>query len=473
MRQFSSGSNGIVLWLTGLSGAGKSTLAHALRDELSHAMTLACVLDGDDVRRGLSCDLGFSETDRAENNRRVAEVARLMASAGMTVIVALISPYRKYRHCAREIVETSEVPFFEIFVDTPLAVCEERDVKGFYKRARASEIQNFTGVQVPYEKPLSPDAIVFPAKESVTDSVAAVMRVLLSKIDLPMTKDTSVSATRTMDANWRNWTQINIERRCDPLGVKQILLENGFAPNEIAGAMGQSYPRDGVDIDFEELANVRITQPESGAVKFESHDLQLYTLDRFLSHAECEELIEIINQNLRPSTLTVESKDKHFRTSSTCHLSECGYPLVNAIDERIAATLGIDLAYSEGIQAQKYLPGQQFKPHTDFFEPGTAEYKAHCAKTGNRTWTFMIYLSDVEKGGGTAFSRVGHVFFPKRGMAVVWNNLRRDGTPNRFSVHSGEPVEEGAKIIITKWFRERGTGKMFLRDCSAAVGWQR
>ena len=387
-----------------------------------------------------------------------------MASTGMIVIVGLISPYRNDRRRARKIVEASGTTFFEVFVDTPLDVCEERDHKGLYKRARAREIRNFTGIHAPYEKPLSPDITVFPAKETVATSVAAVMRLVSSPMEDPAEADSipvGPESGRAMDANWRNWVKVNLERRCTAAGIKQILLDNGFPAREIAAAMGESYPQDAEEIDFEALANVRVTRPESGAVKFLGDDLQLYALEHFLTEEECGDLVKIINTNLRPSTVTVESNDKYFRTSSTCFLTECRTPLVEALDQKIATTLGINVSYSEPIQAQKYLPGQQFKLHTDFFQPGTKEYKEHCQQAGNRTWTFMIYLSDVENGGGTAFPKIGHTFLPRKGMAVTWNNLCRDGTPNRFSLHSGEPVEAGEKIIITKWFREKGVGNMF------------
>ncbi|HSI14415.1 MAG TPA: adenylyl-sulfate kinase [Chthoniobacter sp.] len=174
MRQKSGAHRGAVLWLTGLSGAGKTTLARALEEELLRGTFHPVVLDGDEVRRGLSADLGFSQEDRRENNRRVAEVARLMAAAGMIVIVALISPYRRDRTRARKVVEAADATFFEIFVDTPLAVCEGRDSKGLYKRARADKIRDFTGVHAPYEKPRSPDVTVYPATDSVSESVTTV-----------------------------------------------------------------------------------------------------------------------------------------------------------------------------------------------------------------------------------------------------------------------------------------------------------
>lgn len=266
-----------------------------------------------------------------------------------------------------------------------------------------------------------------------------------------------------MDESWSNWTRLNLERGCAPVGIKQILTENGFAQSEIEAVMGKDYPGEGPNIDYKRLAAVRITKLKSGARKFRSGKIQLYTLDQFLNGAECDEITRITNENLLPSTVTVQSADNQFRTSFTWHLSDSRYPIVRAVDKKIADTIGISIAYSEGIQAQKYLPGQQFKPHTDFFEPGTDEYKVHCEHSGNRTWTFMVYLTDVTEGGGTAFREIEKTFFPKKGMAVIWNNLNADGTPNSFTLHSGEPVVRGEKVIITKWFRERGAGPMFLK----------
>lgn len=149
------GQRPAVCWLTGLSGAGKSTIANFVERSL-HAQGLhSYVLDGDNVRHGLSRDLGFTPADRAENVRRVAEVARLMADAGLIVLVAMISPYRSERHMARALL--GEVPFLEVHVDVPLEVAEQRDPKGLYRKARSGELKNFTGIDAPYEAPLAPE----------------------------------------------------------------------------------------------------------------------------------------------------------------------------------------------------------------------------------------------------------------------------------------------------------------------------
>lgn len=153
-RRLHAGQQPATVWLTGLSGAGKSTLAYALERQLMQAGRSACVLDGDNLRHRLNSDLGFSAQDRQENIRRSAEVARLMNDAGLIVICAFISPLRADRDMARNIIGDSN--FFEIHLSTPRAVCEERDPKGLYQKARAGLIPEFTGVSAPYEAPLLP-----------------------------------------------------------------------------------------------------------------------------------------------------------------------------------------------------------------------------------------------------------------------------------------------------------------------------
>ena len=164
------------LWLTGLSGAGKSTIACALERRLLESGHASYVLDGDNVRHGLNRDLGFSPQDRAENIRRIAEVARLLNDAGLIVITAFISPYRADREMARSVVGSAG--FLEVHVNTPIEVCEERDPKGFYKLARAGEIPAFTGVSAPYEPPLNPVCSIDTALHSVDECVELLMGLL-------------------------------------------------------------------------------------------------------------------------------------------------------------------------------------------------------------------------------------------------------------------------------------------------------
>jgi bifunctional enzyme CysN/CysC len=168
-----NGHRPCVLWLTGVSGAGKSTIANLVEQRLFAEGVHTCVLDGDNVRHGLCRDLGFSAADRDENIRRVAEVAKLMVTSGLVVIVAFISPFRAEREAARGLFEPDE--FVEVFVDVPLAVAEARDPKGLYRKARAGEIEGLTGIDAPYEHPEAPELHLDTASLSEQAAAEAVL----------------------------------------------------------------------------------------------------------------------------------------------------------------------------------------------------------------------------------------------------------------------------------------------------------
>ncbi len=167
-----------VLWFTGLSGSGKSTLAGALEQALHQSGVSTYLLDGDNVRHGLCRDLGFSDEDRRENIRRVGEVARLMVDAGLVVLTAFISPHRAERRMVRDMLP--EARFIEVFVDTPLSICEARDPKGLYKKARAGELRNFTGIDAVYEAPLAPE-VHLNGEQLVTDLTLRLLDLLRSR----------------------------------------------------------------------------------------------------------------------------------------------------------------------------------------------------------------------------------------------------------------------------------------------------
>ena len=175
-RRAAHGHRGAVLWFTGLSGSGKSTIGHRVERMLIERGAFAYVLDGDNIRHGLNSDLGFSPEDRVENIRRIGEVARLFADSGALVVSAFISPYREDRDRVRSLLGPGE--FVEVFVDTPLEVCEARDPKGLYKKARAGEISNFTGLDAPYEAPEHPEVHLGTAGLSVDEAAARVIRYL-------------------------------------------------------------------------------------------------------------------------------------------------------------------------------------------------------------------------------------------------------------------------------------------------------
>lgn len=175
-RELMNGHKSAVVWFTGFSGAGKSTLSHALEDYLHKRQVRTYVLDGDNIRRGLCKDLGFDDDSREENIRRIGEVSKLMMEAGVLVLTAFISPFRKDRDIVRNMLREGE--FLEIHVSAPLAVCEERDVKGLYAKARKGEIRNFTGISSPYEEPENPELVLDTNSNTVEDCVSSLIQLL-------------------------------------------------------------------------------------------------------------------------------------------------------------------------------------------------------------------------------------------------------------------------------------------------------
>ena len=184
-RQRLNGHRGCTVWLTGLSGAGKSTIAVDLEKRLLERGVRTYILDGDNVRHGLNKNLGFSPEDRTENIRRIGEVAKLFTDAGMVALTAFISPYRADRDQVRGLMAAGD--FIEVFVDCPVDVCEERDVKGLYKKARAGEIKEFTGVSAPYEAPLRPELTLDTSAQSVEESAKQILAYLERQGIVPAT----------------------------------------------------------------------------------------------------------------------------------------------------------------------------------------------------------------------------------------------------------------------------------------------
>ena len=286
----------------------------------------------------------------------------------------------------------------------------------------------------------------------------------------------------TDHADWCLWLNENIRRGCDHTVLVETLLKNGFDPASIRNVLDgrstfagrelpnpsltafprRNYERPGLTLaDGPYLVSQVLTEK-----------LQLYILPEFLSPQECQDVIAVGSDQLRASMIsspgqrknksTDEDKnagpayvDPNYRTSQTCDLSLLGNAFVKAVDEKICRAMGIPAPFSEGTQLQRYDVGQQFRQHTDYFAPATDEYADFCAEKGNRTWTFMIYLNDVQQGGGTRFFAIKQTILPHLGTAIAWNNRYPDGQVNPDTVHAGLPVEEGFKLIITKWFRER------------------
>jgi len=197
--------------------------------------------------------------------------------------------------------------------------------------------------------------------------------------------------------------------------------------------------------------------PFEGAQRVPAPTLELFIRKRFLTPGECDALIARIDARRRPSDLADHDGTPGYRTSETCDL-DAADSLVAAIDARICAYAGLDPAHGEPIQGQRYAVGQEFKDHTDYFEPTGLDYDAFCGVAGQRTWTVMIYLNEPGDGGATRFRRLGKIVQPETGKLLAWNNLTPAGAPNYETLHAGMKVRRGVKYVITKWFRERPWG---------------
>jgi len=196
---------------------------------------------------------------------------------------------------------------------------------------------------------------------------------------------------------------------------------------------------------------------QAGMQRVPSPRLEMFIKRNFLSTEECEALIGLIEAERRPSTIANHNGDDAFRTSETCDLNHED-AAVAVLNDKLAAISGIDPIYGERLQGQRYEVGQQFKAHTDYFEPDHPDYQTYCAVSGQRTWTFMIYLNDVEAGGATRFKVIDKIIQPERGKLLAWNNRRPDGSLNAATLHHAMKVRKGLKYVITRWYRERPWG---------------
>jgi prolyl 4-hydroxylase len=195
----------------------------------------------------------------------------------------------------------------------------------------------------------------------------------------------------------------------------------------------------------------------AGMQRVPSQRLELFIKRDFLDAAECDALVALIEAEHRPSTIANHNGDDAFRTSETCDMHHAD-PAVAALDRKLAQISGIDPIYGERLQGQRYDVGQEFKAHTDYFEPEHPDYQTYCAVSGQRTWTFMVYLNDVEAGGATRFKVIDKLVQPERGKLLAWNNRRADGSLNAATLHHAMKVRKGLKYVITRWYRERPWG---------------
>ena len=191
-----------------------------------------------------------------------------------------------------------------------------------------------------------------------------------------------------------------------------------------------------------------------GVQKVPNPKLHLYIKRAFLSPAECTRIMALIDAQRRPSTIADDLGDRLFRTSETCHLDPA-LPEVATLEDKIAKLTGLDLAHGEPIQGQRYATGQEFKAHTDYFEPDVPDYFRYSSLSGQLTWTVMIYLNEPEAGGATRFKAINKIVQPETGKLLAWNNLDAEGHVNGNTLHHGMKVRAGTKYVVTKWFRER------------------
>lgn len=265
-----------------------------------------------------------------------------------------------------------------------------------------------------------------------------------------------------VSSRWKNWVVKNLlASTALPVITEQLTL-NGFDADTVRRLLGRNLPSNYVfdrDVEFyRKLATPAfLHQPSINNVTClcDEKEVQLYRVDDFLSAEECHAVIDLSSSKLSPSKLTGAPSAKGIRTSSTCELAFMDSALVTSIDSRIVNFLGLGIGEKEVIQAQHYEQGQYFKPHFDFFPPGTPQYLEHAKRRGQRTWTCMVYLDDGMEGGHTHFTKMGVSVKPHRGTALLWNNLTNTGVPNFNTLHYAEPVTAGNKNVITKWFRDK------------------
>jgi prolyl 4-hydroxylase len=196
---------------------------------------------------------------------------------------------------------------------------------------------------------------------------------------------------------------------------------------------------------------------QAGVQRVPSPKLTLFLRKGFLEPELCAAIVAQVEAQRRPSTLSDPNGDAAFRTSETCDLDPAN-PAVIEVEARIRAFSGLNPAHGEPMQGQRYAVGQEFKGHTDYFEPAGVDYARYCSVAGQRTWTVMIYLNEPEAGGATRFKTIDKIVQPEVGKLLAWNNLRPDGTPNPATIHQGMKVRAGVKYVITTWFREREWG---------------
>ncbi len=287
---------------------------------------------------------------------------------------------------------------------------------------------------------------------------------VLRQVEQNLANIEKVKAASRFNDGWRQWIWSHLGHGISKDTIFQILVNHGFPAKSIEKELNHEFCA--ANVDHAMVARVTGAQGSRvflpNAERKETIHAEIYTLENFLTNEECEHVLALMEGSLEPSRVFAEQQVNEARTSQTCFFRdrENRQAYVRVIEERACRLLGIHPSHLECIQGQYYEVGQEYQPHADFFSPGTREYEENCGEgaQGQRTWTVLIYLKDDFEGGQTCFNNLGFEIQPKRGMALIWNNLQPSGDPNPYTLHQAKPVEKGTKAIVNIWFRERGDG---------------
>ena len=266
--------------------------------------------------------------------------------------------------------------------------------------------------------------------------------------------------------DWKWWVWTYVKNNKNKENLFTILLNNGYeweaiqkeldytpvTKNNILSKERQKALNEDKDVFVRNLNKVLADNPRCHRI--ESNLLEAYEIEGFISNQDCDTFIQLMEPVLKPSEVTNPDAEKNIRTSSTAFMPMGDSPFLPRLNQQLHEFMKIPIGKGESPQGQKYEVGQEFKPHCDWFDPNSPYNEKHLGM-GQRTWTLMVYLNDVEEGGETAFTKINYEVKPKKGKALVWNNLFENGETSFYSEHWGKPVVKGMKYIVTKWFREK------------------
>lgn len=264
---------------------------------------------------------------------------------------------------------------------------------------------------------------------------------------------------KDVTSSYKKFIKSSLREGRDPQKVLEQVVAAGFPYDTCIGLFAKKLKKQKVKYDtayYQSLGSPNLLRGGLDVEVLEGKKAQVYSIDNFFPDEDCRRVIELSKKRLVNSIAVGDNATKAIRTSMTCVLAACDPLNAVVIDKKISDALGIDSIGSEKIQVQRYEVNQYYKIHSDYFYPGSQGYKdALCNKLGQRSWTFMIYLNDVEEGGETEFPALNLKVKPKMGKALIWNNLHMNGLPNKKTHHIAHPVIAGEKSIITKWFRDK------------------